>query len=338
MNVAEVHRAAARINSGDPRREMADRIAAAMGCRARHESNCSVTLCPSHENDGRAHRPSLAVFRGRHGLIVTVCRAGCSALDVRRALLSLGIDRPVPESSAEVASHIRDAAIRREAQFEEAKELWRSSSEIHRYSVVAKYLASRGLHQIDTLGPAIRESRHGRAREVLMLSAVADLATLDRPMARVVGLTTLSLKYGGAPVVWNGKKLRLNFGEISSHGVFLGSRIDDDGRPRRRVVLGEGIESVLSFMAMNSEPFGIACLGCNFLATVKLPRWIRDVVIASDHDDPGQAAAQTLAHRLLCSGVAVSVQRPKALGFDFNDVLRESDDMRRLDANAGAVR
>lgn len=306
----------------DPVRDFADRIALSLGTQARHEHGASLALCPVHETTGRAHRPSLAVFRGKHGRIVAHCRAGCPSLAVRQALASLGIAGPRPESFAEVASHMRDEKDRREAQLVEAKELWERSSAVQPHSALARYLASRGL-RTDLLGPAIRETDDLRWPRRLMLGAIVDLASLERPTIRAVGLTTLAINDGGEAVVQNGRKLRLGLGDHSGHGVPLGSALDGEGRLCHRVVVGEGIESVMSFMAMKSEPFGVACLGTRGLENVRLPRWVRDVVIASDHDDAGQAAAQKLAQRLLGSGIAASIRRPKTSGLDFNDVLQK---------------
>ena len=234
----------------NPVRDLADRIARALGSgRARHERGASIAPCPHHENDSGTHRPSLAVFRGKQGFIVTHCRAGCRPLAVRQALASLGISGPRRESPAALASHMRDGKDRREAQLVEANELWGRSMDIQPYSAVARYLARRGLKRTDLLGPAIREADDLRWPRKLMLGAIVDLATLDRPAIRSVGLTTLPISYGGEPVVWAGRKLRLGLGEHSGHGVPLGSdasvTLPETGSTLKSAVAGVGAATPL---------------------------------------------------------------------------------------------
>jgi hypothetical protein len=88
------------------------------------------------------------------------------------------------------------------------------------------------------------------------------------------------------------------------------------------LVVGEGIETMLSLVeAMPGLPVW-AALSSGHLGAVLLPEGLQHLYIAIDRDPAGQRAAERLSARALDAGIAVRVLEPR-LG-DFNDDLRAS--------------
>ena len=86
------------------------------------------------------------------------------------------------------------------------------------------------------------------------------------------------------------------------------------------LVVGEGIETMLSLVeAMPGLPVW-AALSSGHLGAVLLPEGVQRLYIAIDRDPAGQRAAERLSARALDVGIAVRVLEP-LLG-DFNDDLR----------------
>ena len=86
------------------------------------------------------------------------------------------------------------------------------------------------------------------------------------------------------------------------------------------LVVGEGIETMLSLVeAMPGLPVW-AALSSGHLGVVLLPKGVQRLYIAIDRDPAGQRAAERLSARATEIGIAVRVLEPR-LG-DFNDDLR----------------
>jgi hypothetical protein len=92
--------------------------------------------------------------------------------------------------------------------------------------------------------------------------------------------------------------------------------------PDRALIVGEGIETVLSLMQLCGLP-GWAALGSSGLRSLILPRAATRVLIAVDHDrnGAGEAAARDAGQRWLLEDREVRLAMPTGLG-DWNDVLR----------------
>ena len=88
------------------------------------------------------------------------------------------------------------------------------------------------------------------------------------------------------------------------------------------LVVGEGIETMLSLVeAVPGLPVW-AALSSGHLGAVLLPEGLERLYIAIDRDPAGQRAAERLGARALDAGIAVRVLEPR-LG-DFNDDLRST--------------
>jgi phage/plasmid primase-like uncharacterized protein len=131
---------------------------------------------------------------------------------------------------------------------------------------------------------------------------------------------------GGIHRCWlapNGSKAALDdprrsLGHVHGHGVWLGH----DVREHRSgtLLIGEGVETVLSLARIVPEAGMVAALSGSHLAGFILPGWVRSLLIARDNDPAGISAARKLASRADECGIAVTILRPVLK--DFNADLR----------------
>jgi DNA primase len=92
--------------------------------------------------------------------------------------------------------------------------------------------------------------------------------------------------------------------------------------PSRELVIGEGVETVLSAMQIFGLPGWSAIYAGNLKRTMELPPAVRRGVIAADNDLAGRQAAAGAHQRWTVEGRQFRVIMPTAAGADFNDVLR----------------
>lgn len=112
--------------------------------------------------------------------------------------------------------------------------------------------------------------------------------------SRLVGAqVTLLTKDGTGKLATD--KPKLSYGPIAGGYVPLA-----DIDPKQQLLVGEGIENVLSAMQITGLP-GIATLGAANMAHVEVPV-CSEVIIVADNDDPGYEAAKALSRRLVNEG------------------------------------
>ena len=107
---------------------------------------------------------------------------------------------------------------------------------------------------------------------------------------------------------------RKALGRIHGHAVRFGSPADG-----AMLLVGEGIETVLSVVTAVPEIDAAAALSAGSLGAFAPPAGIARLVIARDNDAEGERAAGRLARRSARAGVAATVIVPE--GGDFNDDL-----------------
>ena len=112
---------------------------------------------------------------------------------------------------------------------------------------------------------------------------------------------------------------RRSLGAILGNGVRFG-KIDEV------VLVGEGIETVLSIKSALPELSMVAALSAAHLAAWELPSRLRRLVIACDNDDAGRRAALRLKER--AEAVDVDVKTICSLRADFNSDLRRTPEHR----------
>ena len=85
------------------------------------------------------------------------------------------------------------------------------------------------------------------------------------------------------------------------------------------LLVGEGIETVLSIVTAIPDTVAAAALSAGSLGAFALPGGITRLVIARDSDPEGERAAERLVQRCARTGVAALVVAPS--GDDFNSDL-----------------
>jgi len=111
---------------------------------------------------------------------------------------------------------------------------------------------------------------------------------------------------------------RRSLGHIHGHGAWL--RHDDRVGSSGTLLIGEGVETVLSLAAFVPSAAMVAALSASHLAGFILPECVRHLLIIRDNDPAGIRAARKLASRAAENGINVSILRPVLK--DFNADLR----------------
>jgi phage/plasmid primase-like uncharacterized protein len=150
------------------------------------------------------------------------------------------------------------------------------------------------------------------------------VATIDDLAGEIVGIHRTFLKPDGtgkAAVEPN----KMALGKLSGGAVRLTAGASE-------LVLCEGIETGLSILQATGLHVW-AALGTSNIGQVELPDFVRTIIIAADHDDPGIKAARAAAQSYRESGYRVRILSPQKDGWDFNQV----EEMRRKDGRAQRV-
>ncbi|MFC7399570.1 toprim domain-containing protein [Chelatococcus sp. GCM10030263] len=256
---------------------------------------------------------------GRGTFICSHCGAGDGAdlvmkvngCDFRQAADK--IEALLGDIPAEEPSKPRDAEADRSAKIR----LWKSSSPISAGDHVDRYLASRGialqtfpscLRSIDEM--AYTDADDKRTMHPGMIAVVSGLnpeeqGTLHRTYLTLDGRKAhvpqpRKLMPGHFP---SGGAIRL-----AEHGDTLG--------------IAEGIETALSASILFNVPCW-AAVDASRLAAWQPPEGVTHVIVFGDHDVSftGQDVSYTLARRLKVKNYNVTVEIPKEMGTDWNDVL-----------------
>jgi hypothetical protein len=281
-------------------------IAAALGA-ARCEGRNWRCRCPLH--GGR----SLTLQDGRSAVLVR-CWAGCETGDVLAELRRLGllVGRSNDVRPPRMTPRSDDADATRRATL--AQRIWGEAKDA-RGGPVERYLRSRGI--TIPVPPSLRwmaSCKHGPKKTVLP-AVVAKVVNIVDELVAVHRIFLLPDGMGKAAVEPEFQKMSL--GPTAGAAVRLGPL-----NSARALIVGEGIENTLSLMQLRDLP-GWSAIGTSGLKNLILPRSVRRVLIAVDHDrhGKGEAAARDAAGRWLAEGRQVRLAIPSAPG-DWNDVLQ----------------
>jgi putative DNA primase/helicase len=138
---------------------------------------------------------------------------------------------------------------------------------------------------------------------------VAERANVE---GRVVAIHRTYLAHGGKKA--HVDPVRMDLGPAAGTAIRLSPVADE-------LMVGEGIETTLSAIAMTGRP-GWAAGSAVMMRKVQLPAIVKLVTILADGDEPGENAARDSARRWLREGRRVKIARAPR-GKDFNDVLKE---------------
>ena len=198
---------------------------------------------------------------------------------------------------------------------EAARRLWRRCRAVDG-SHAERYLRARGLSRCRFAAlrfhPALR---YREGATVHRFPALVAAVTGDGGPIFGVQRTWLDPR---APAKAGVATPRKALGRVYGLAVRFGAISPDDGAA---LVVGEGIETVLSLVTAVPEITAAAALSAGSLGAFAPPPGIAHLVIARDNDEDGALAAERLARRCARLGIAATVVVPA--GNDFNDDLVE---------------
>ena len=244
---------------------------------------------------------------GQHGDLLDLIRHRTSAptlraaLDEARAFLAL---EPAPDRVPGAPDAPYDGA-------QAARRLWRRCRAVDG-SHAERYLRARGLSRCRFAALRFHpELRYREGSSVRRLPAL--VAAVTGGDGRIFGVqrTWLDPRSPAKAGVANPRKA---LGRVYGLAVRFGVPSDDAS-----LVVGEGIETVLSLVTAVPEITAAAALSAGSLGAFAPPPGIARLVIARDNDEDGALAAERLARRCARAGVAATVIVPA--GNDFNDDL-----------------
>ena len=242
---------------------------------------------------------------GSHGDLLDLIRHRTGAPTLRAALDHARAFLALPASPAAGDTGAYDAT-------EAARRLWRGCRAVDGTHAEA-YLRARGLARCRF--PALRfhpELRYREGSSVIRLPALVAAVTGDDGAVFGVHRTWLDPRRPAKAEVASPRKA---LGRVYGLAVRF-------GMPADRVaplLVGEGIETVLSLVTAVPEITAAAALSAGSLGAFSPPPACRRLVIARDNDPEGELAALRLARRCARAGVAAAIIVPE--GGDFNDDL-----------------
>ena len=230
------------------------------------------------------------------------------------ARLGLSEEAPLPVPDAKAAERVKA-----ELDFDErkrinlARSIWADAQQIEG-TIAEVYLRSRGITL--NLPSSLRYLpgyKHGPSG--LSMGCMIGAVTVEGDK-RIRAVHRTWLRRDGTDKA-NVNPAKMMLGPASGGAVRLAKAADE-------LILGEGVETVLSAMQVSGLP-GWACLSTGGLMAVKLPPLpiARNALIAADNDEPGLKAADECARRLASEGRSVRIAKPPEPGTDFNDILRQ---------------
>lgn len=262
--------------------------------------------CPAHDD----HSPSLSLADGAHGRLLLKCHRGCSYEAIRTALSLPAVTARPDTWDASRRANATAHNIRRTRQ---ARWLWEDAQPL-RHSIAERYLIKRGITcpLPYSMIRYVSECWHPSAKRFPAL-----ISYVTGGAGCAVHRTYLAPDGSGKAKVTPAKAM---LGQTKGGAV----RLAESTGP---LVVAEGLETALSLMCgllPYPAPSVWATLSAPGMAALTLPPTPGSLVIASDGDTTGRAAAEQLALRADAIGWRVSLM-PAPEGRDWNDVLCERE-------------
>src|SRR3954470_2298487 len=231
---------------------------------------------------------------GEHGDLLDLIRLACGLPGVREAIVEARAFLALPPPMPRAVRDLRVPASRNSA--EAARRLFQAGRPIAG-TPAAAYLAHRGLTAIVSPWLRYHPSCYVRASDAVprqawpaLLAAITDVHGVVRG---VHGTWLDPSGRGLAPI----RAPRRSLGCQLGHGVRFG------GVAAPLLVVGEGLETVLSIRSVLLRVPMVAGLSANHLAALELPRGVQRLYIARDGDADGTRAAERLRGRAEAVGI-----------------------------------
>ena len=240
---------------------------------------------------------------GEHGDLLDLIRIASGAGSLRAALAEARAFLSLPPAALDGGS---DSYDRTEA----ARRLWQRCRAIDGTHAEA-YLRARAIHRCRfpalRFHPALFYRDGGGMRRLPAL--VAAVTGADGSVTGVHRTWLDPSRPDKAPVARPRKAL----GSVHGFAVRFGAPASGT------LLVGEGIETVLSLVTAMPDTVAAAALSAGSLGAFAPPAGLARLVIARDNDPDGERAAERLARRCARAGIATHVLIPE--GEDFNDDL-----------------
>jgi phage/plasmid primase-like uncharacterized protein len=266
-----------------------------------------VAACPVCQPERRRDQDALTLAEAPDGRLLAHCKkAGCSFADLAAALgLTSGTYAPPdPLDAAKREAERRAEAVKKARQ---AVAVWNEAKPICG-TIAEAYLRGRGvtcdLPETLRFHPACWHISAQRLPAMVAKVEGCDLPAVHR---------TYLLPDGSGQAKVDPPKAML--GAVNGGAV----RLLDGAGP---IMVAEGVETALSLASgLCAGPGAIwAALSTSGLRGLRLPATAGVLTVATDGDQPGQAAGNALAERAAAMGWRVFLL-PAPAGFDWNDVL-----------------
>ena len=243
---------------------------------------------------------------GSHGDLLDLIRHRSRAPSLRAALDEARAFLALPAAPTTGGGGAYDAT-------EAARRLWRQCRAIAG-THAERYLHARGLSRCRFAALRFHpELRYREGSSVRRFPALVAAVTGEDSAILGVQRTWLDPRRPAKAGVASPRKA---LGRIFGHAVRFGA-VPGDGLAS--LVVGEGIETVLSLITALPEIGAAAALSAGSLGAFAPPPGVARMVIARDNDPDGALAAERLARRCARAGVAATIVVP--VGNDFNDDL-----------------
>ena len=243
---------------------------------------------------------------GQHGDLLDLIRHRSRAPTLRAALDEARVFLALPAAPAAGEGDSYDAA-------EAARRLWRRCRAIDG-THAERYLHARGLARCRFAALRFHsELRYREGSTVRRLPALVAAVTGDDGAVTGVQRTWLDARSPARAGVATPRKA---LGRVYGRAVRFGT-VPADGLAS--LVVGEGIETVLSVVTAMPDITAAAALSAGSLGAFAPPPGVARLVIARDNDIEGEQATMRLVRRCARAGVAAFVVVPE--GGDFNDDL-----------------
>lgn len=232
--------------------------------------NGGMCCCPAHAD----RTPSLSVRVGNRSLLFK-CFAGCSGIDIIRAVRRLKLDVPVDDELGPLAHSHHDIGMA-----ERARTIWNQAQPITG-TPAAVYLAARG---ITHLSPALRfhpSTPLGRGRSVRFRPA---LIAAVREQSRIVAVQRIFIDCASAKLAPDLAKAKLTLGRPLTGAVQLYP-------PGNCLGIAEGIETAESAAILLGIPVW-ATLGSERMARIAIPDFVERLILLPDNDAAGHLAGR----------------------------------------------
>ena len=246
---------------------------------------------------------------GEHGDLLDLVRIASGAGSLRAALAEARAFLSLPPTTV---AHPADSYDRTEA----ARRLWQRCRAIDGTHAEA-YLRARAIHRCRfpalRFHPALFYRDGGGVRRLPALVAAVTGAAAEHPGHSAISGVHRTWLDPARPAKAPVARPRKALGRVHGLAVRFG-----DPAPATLLV-GEGIETVLSLVTAMPDTVAAAALSAGSLGAFAPPPGVTRLVIARDRDGDGAVAADRLARRCARAGVAARVIVP--FGNDFNDDL-----------------